>query len=245
MLFPVLALGQIGPRDVTVTTPSGTATMQSGFSVTAAAPTIASIAPAAGNQGQTVDVVISGTGLDTGVSASFGAGTSAIINAKTFTTMNVSVNIAASAVTGARNVTVTGPGGVSNTLTAAFQVRPPAPVISTISPISGVQGTVVTATITGQNLLNATVSFGPGIQVEVLPGGTATTMQVRLTIQGPIAYAPCLETPLYKEKPPMMAASCTTLFGFSELGRGWSQGTALVDAKANSIKPFQPPGSKG
>jgi YVTN family beta-propeller protein len=89
------------------------------------------------------------------------------------------VTVTAGAALGARDVSVTTPGG-SSTLVGAFTVTQPAPTLSSINPSSGTQWTVVPVVLSGANFIpGATVLTvgGSGITVTsvVVTSGTAMT----------------------------------------------------------------------
>lgn len=111
----------IGVRDVSVTAGSETATLASGFNVTAGTPTLLSISANSGAQGATLNnVIITGqfTNFTNSSSVSLGAGiTVSNVNASSTTSMTVTLGISAGAATGQRNLTVDGV-----TLTNAFNV---------------------------------------------------------------------------------------------------------------------------
>jgi hypothetical protein len=102
------ANASLGLRDVVVVTPLGSATLEDGFTVERAAPTISSIEPGSGHQGANLNVLVRGTNLLGTESVSFGPGVT--VNSFTlisFTTMRVSIGIAADAEPGPRDASVT------------------------------------------------------------------------------------------------------------------------------------------
>jgi titin len=177
-----------GARDVSVTTPGGTATKTGGFTVNPAPPTTAMVSPNSGIQGQTLDVTISGTCLTGTTSVSFGSGitvNSFTVETSTQTTANVTIS--GSATTGARDVSVTTPGGTA-TKTGGFTVNPAPPTIGMVSPNSGIQGQTLGVTITGTYLTGATsVSFGSGITVNSFNVDGSTQITANITISGSAA----------------------------------------------------------
>jgi uncharacterized repeat protein (TIGR01451 family) len=89
------------------------------------APTITSVTPNQGNQGQTLDIVITGSQLNRVNAVDFGTGitvNSVTVNGPTRITVNISINPAAAP--GPRDVTVTNPTG-TDTLTGGFTVQQP------------------------------------------------------------------------------------------------------------------------
>jgi hypothetical protein len=112
----------LGARDVSVTTPAGTGTLTSGFTVTRPSPTIASIDPKQGVQGETLTVTITGTYLEDVTSLSFGSGITVdnrTVDSDSQITANISISDTATA--GDRSVSVTTPAG-TGTLGSGFTV---------------------------------------------------------------------------------------------------------------------------
>ena len=119
----------LGSRNVTVSNPDNQAsTLAGGFTVTAAspppAPTLVSVSPASGAQGQSLTgVILTGNSFQSGASCAFGAGIA--VNSCTFnspTQLTASITIGASATLGSRNVIVTNPDNQSSTLSNGFSV---------------------------------------------------------------------------------------------------------------------------
>jgi hypothetical protein len=147
---------------IAITTPAGTATSSSSFTVVAPnpAPTIASLTPATAVAGSAqVTMTVNGTGFTNASVASFNG----IVLATTLvTSTQLTAVVPASALTtaGTFAVAVANPipgGGTSAGST--FTVTAPAPTIASFTPASGGSGTAVT--ITGTNFTGATaVSIG-------------------------------------------------------------------------------------
>jgi N-acetylneuraminic acid mutarotase len=78
--------------------------------------------------------------------------------------------------------------GILSTVEVLDTSTDPQPTISSISQTSGTQGTTINATITGTNLTGATsivftsLFTGTGVSAAILPGGTATSLPVQITI---------------------------------------------------------------
>jgi hypothetical protein len=137
---------------ITVTTPGGTATSATNFTVTTTAPTISSFSPKSGPVGTSVR--INGSGFAGATAVRFN-GVSASYTVNTQGT-RIDTKVPTGATTG--KITVTTPGGTA-TSAANFTVTVPAPTISSFSPTSGRTGTAVT--ITGTTFTGATaVRFG-------------------------------------------------------------------------------------
>ncbi len=127
----VAAATTTGAKNVSVTTSNGTGTGV--FTVNAApAPTVTSTSPNSGSQGQTnLNVTITGTNFLNGATSSFNDA-NITVNSTTYvsaTQLTANINIAAATAAGAKNVTVTLPGGQTGTGTGVFTVT--APVNST------------------------------------------------------------------------------------------------------------------
>ena len=177
-----------GVRDASVTTGGGTATLTSGFTVTGAAtpaPTLASISPTAGATGQTTSITLNGSNfISGGTTVSFG-GTGITVNSVTYnsaTQVVANITVSSSAAIGARTVTVTTAGG-SASLTNAFSVQNPSPVLTSISPTTASPGQNISVFLTGTGFMSSssTVSFGDGITVADV-SGSSTTLTVSIQI---------------------------------------------------------------
>ncbi|MGB8708073.1 MAG: hypothetical protein WCD72_09070, partial [Dehalococcoidia bacterium] len=114
-------------------------------------PTVTSVNPNSGTQGQALPaVIITGTNFTGATAVSFGAGitvNSFPVNSATQITANIS--IAGAAAVGARNVSVTTPGG-TGTLPNGFTVNavpPGTPTVTSVNPNSGTQGQALPAVI--------------------------------------------------------------------------------------------------
>jgi IPT/TIG domain len=130
--------------------------MSSAALAVANVPTITSISPASGPAGTVV--TITGTGFTGATSVKFGTVNSASLTPISDTQIKVASPVG---VVGTVDVTVTTPGGTSPVAVAdQFNyVAATAPVVTGVSPASGLAGTVVT--IAGTGLTGATsVSFG-------------------------------------------------------------------------------------
>jgi hypothetical protein len=166
---------------------------------TAAAPTLASIAPNSARRGQAVSVTLTGTNL-TGATAVTVSGTLAnaiavsnlvVVNDTTITatfTIGATASITGAAAT--HTVSVQTPGGTSNTV--SFTVF--GPTVASITPASGARGTTVTGvTITGTGLNGATavtaappLGGGPnGLTISApVVNAAGTQLTVNITISG-------------------------------------------------------------
>ncbi len=152
------------------------------------APTVTSIEPGSGYPGQTLNVVIEGRGLAGATAVNLGSGIVVSITGTSPTQITAGITISDSAEIGDRDVSVSTPGGTS-TKTAAFGVDPlPSPTIVSVSPLSGVQGQSLTATLTGTDLGGAmAVDFGSGIAVTGHAVKSSTQITAGITIEGSAA----------------------------------------------------------
>jgi len=117
---------------------------------TSPAPTLSTVNPSAGTQGQSLSVVISGANFQSGAVCSFGTGitvNSCIFNSATQITANIT--IAANATAGARSVTVTNTDAQSGRLTNAFTIEnvSTTPTVTSVSPVSGASGVSIATSV--------------------------------------------------------------------------------------------------
>ena len=156
--------------------------VEQGNGAAAVAPTLTSIVPNSGLRGQVVNVVINGAKLsgETAVTVS-GGGITVTVTSSSPTAVTATFAISGSAAFGARNVTVTTPGG-SATLAGAFTVVQP--TLASIAPNSGGRGTAVNVTLTGTNLSGATAVTvsGTGVAASNVVATSPTTVTATLTI---------------------------------------------------------------
>ena len=182
----------IGARTVTAITGGEAASLANGFTVTTGLPAITSALPASGHQNDTVAVQITGvyTNFAAGVTtASFGAGITVVgaVAVTNATTATVNIQIGPGAALGARTITLT-TGGETATLVGGFTVLTGLPQVSSITPVTGAQGSVQTMTVNGlfTNFVQgvSAVSFsGGGVTAGVanVVNGTQLTVQVTVT----------------------------------------------------------------
>jgi hypothetical protein len=172
-----------GAANVTVITSGGTSGTAV-FTVNPPAPVLTSVSPASGVQGTSVPVTLTGTNFVAGATVAVGSSGVTVSNVTVTgaTQITATFAIAANAATGTSNVTVTTSGGTSGP--AVFTVNPAAPVLTSVSPGSGVQGTSVPMTLTGANFVaGATVAVSnPGIAVGSVTVVSATQITATLTI---------------------------------------------------------------
>ena len=112
-------------------------------------PTLSAIAPSSGIQGAAVAVTLTGTNFASGSTVSLsGTGiTVSNVTVASSTSITATFTIAATAPTGAQNVTVTSRSKISGS--QAFTVNSGAATLTSVSPSSGAQGQSVNVTLTG------------------------------------------------------------------------------------------------
>jgi hypothetical protein len=144
----------VGTRNVTVTNPdTQSSTLTNGFTVTTAGPapppTVSSVNPNSGAQGQSLpSVVIAGSNFQSGATCSFGAGIT--VNSCAFnsaTQLTASITISSTATVGPRNVTVSNPDSQTGTLPNGFSVITP-PAISLIQKATFIRAPTSGGTVT-------------------------------------------------------------------------------------------------
>ena len=143
--FTITATALLGNRTVSVTTPGGTSgTVTFTVVAPASAPTLTSLSPASGARGTLLlPVTLTGTNL-TGATAVTVPGGGITVSGLTLvnaTTIRANFSIAATALLGNRAVSVTTPGGTSNTVT--FAVVAGSGTLSFTSATNGTLGTVL------------------------------------------------------------------------------------------------------
>jgi hypothetical protein len=177
-------------HSVTVTNANGTASNAVAFTVTAGTvPTLAAISPTTGTRGTSVPVTLTGTNLTGATAITVTPGTGFTVSNLTVvnsTTVTATFTIAASAGTGGtRTVSITTPGGTSNTVN--FSVgNPPTATLSSVSPNAGARGAAVPVTLTGTNFTaGSTVAVsggGGGVAVSGITVVNSTTITATFTI---------------------------------------------------------------
>lgn len=155
------------------------------------AASLASISPSSGQPGTSVNVTLTGNNLAdaTSVNAPGQPNVSvtnfAVVNN---TTVTATLNLACPTVPGPHFISVSTPLGNPN---ANFTVTPlPAPTLTSVSPSSGIQGTVVPVTLTGSGLTCASSvgGFGPLITVgplTIAPGGGSLSTTFTIAANAP------------------------------------------------------------
>ena len=177
----------LGYKNITVTTGAQIVSSNSLFQTTIGPAAISGLSPATGGEGQSVQVVVTGsqTHFSSATSASFSGGMSVTgITVQSLTQATVNVFIPASVPLGTYNVTLT-TGGEVATILGGFTVGNGAPVITNVTPPTGTQGITTNVTLTGEfTSWNGTsvANFGAGIIVNSTSVTNATTAVANITI---------------------------------------------------------------
>jgi hypothetical protein len=173
-----------GSVNVVVTNPDGqSATLASGFTFVALAPTVTSVSPTTGPTTGGTHITLTGTNFLSGATVTFGgaAAASAVVASATQITVNTPPHAQ-----GNVNIVVTNPDGQSGTLASGFAFTGPAPILTSVSPTSGPTTGGTAVTLTGQNFApGATVSFGGAAATSVVAvSGTQITAHTPPHAQG-------------------------------------------------------------
>jgi hypothetical protein len=119
----ILASATTGNREVSVTTPGGSTIRASAFSVIQGLPVIASVTPAQGSPGETLDILVNGANLDGATAVNFGGGVVVTgFSNRSATQVAVRVTVSGNAAAGSRDISVTAGGG-TGILAGGFSVR--------------------------------------------------------------------------------------------------------------------------
>ncbi|HEV1993835.1 MAG TPA: protease pro-enzyme activation domain-containing protein, partial [Candidatus Acidoferrum sp.] len=117
-------------------------------------PTLTTISPSSGQQGQTINnITLTGTNLSSSTITALN-GITVSNTTSTATQVTATFAIAANAPLGAQNVRVTTAGGTSNGVSFTVSAAPSAPTLGSISPSNGVQGGNPGVTLTGTNFVS-------------------------------------------------------------------------------------------
>ncbi len=183
----VQAAATLGVRTLTVTNSNGYfATLAASFTVRAPKPAPTSSSPNQGNQSSTLTAQVLGGDFVSGATVSFGVGIT--VGTTTFVSasrIDVNVTIAAGATLGYRTVTVTNPDAQSGVLANGFQVRGPAPQLTSVTPANGTVGTTLDVDVNGTTFqAGASSSFGAGVTVNSTTFVSSTKVRANVTIAG-------------------------------------------------------------
>jgi hypothetical protein len=191
--FAISTTAALGARAVTVTTPNGTT---NSVPFTVVLPSLTGIFPQTGLRGTTVAVTLTGANLTS--PAVFTAVAGITISGATVvnsTTITANFVIAPAAATGVRNISVTTPSGLSNTVPFNV-VAANVPVLTSISPSFGLRNNTVPVTLTGTNLNGATaITLTPGTGITAgFVSINPTTITASFIISSTAALGPRLVT---------------------------------------------------
>ncbi|MFA5629140.1 MAG: IPT/TIG domain-containing protein [Dehalococcoidales bacterium] len=173
----------LGSRNITVTTPNGSYTLEAGFKVKQALPSLTSVEPGQGKQGETLNVTVTGNNLTGVTKLDFGSG----VTVNNFTELSpnqliVNISVARDAAGGFRNVAVTTSGG-NYTLINGFTVMQAPPVIDSTDPNNARQGETLDVLLSGSDFSNATAfSFGAGISINDFTVNDNNSVNVNITV---------------------------------------------------------------
>jgi hypothetical protein len=183
--FNITTTATLGNHNVTVTSVSGTSNALPFAVVAPATPTLNAISPARGVRSNVVAVKLTGSLLNGATAITVSPATGITVGPITQVSANevdTTFTIASTAPLGARNVSITTPGGVSNFVT--FQVL--APTLSSVSPNLSLRGiTNLPLTFSGIGLTGATAFTATPATGFTLSGLTVvndTTVTANLTI---------------------------------------------------------------
>ena len=133
--FTVAPNAPTGAQNVTVAS-SGQTSGSQAFTVNSGAPTLSSVSPSSGTQGQTVGVTLTGTLFASGATVQAGVGitvsNTTVVNS---TSITATFSIAQNAATGAQNVTVTTSIGTSGPQSFTVNLLPP--TVTSTNPANG------------------------------------------------------------------------------------------------------------
>jgi hypothetical protein len=153
----------LGTRNFTVTTNLGTGGAAT-FSVLEP-PTLGSISPLSAQWGDTLSVTLTGSGFLSGMSINAGAGiTVSNVNVLSSNSATATFAIVPGASTGARDISVTSAGAITNSTN--FVVHSAPPTITTFGPAIGRRGSGVIVALTGTNFVSPMI-FAAGADIGI------------------------------------------------------------------------------
>ena len=146
-----------GTYEVDVITTNGLPCITSAtFTVVAPVPTVTSVSPSSGYNSETTDVTITGSGF-TGATAVKLSNNTSLVSVFVVSATQILATVPSGVTPGTYDVRVTTPGGTNTTSSQKFtSVTPPVPVVSTVTPSSGVNNTTTVITIGGSGFSGAT-----------------------------------------------------------------------------------------
>ncbi|MFC1852510.1 S8 family serine peptidase [candidate division CSSED10-310 bacterium] len=175
----------LGFRTVTVTNPDTQfGSLTDAFKVMGPSPQITSLNPISADRSSTLDVIIYGTGFQTGATSDFGADitiNSTIVDGPGQITANIYIDKYAAL--GYRTVNVTNTDDQAAIKTDAFEVEAETPTVTLCNPQQGNRGSTLDVTITGTNFLDgASAGFGSGVTVNNTGFVSDTELLANITI---------------------------------------------------------------
>ncbi len=157
-------------------------------------PVISSMAPSSATQGTSGPATVSGSSLNNVLALAFsGTGvTGAAGNATTDNLLPFTLSVLPSAPNGARSVRLATPHTVSEAFSGFTVTSNGIPSVTSISPGSGVQGTIGSVQLTGSNLTGTiAVTFsGTGLTGTVAAGSSDTRLNVDVAISSSASIGP-------------------------------------------------------
>ncbi len=184
--FTVANTAPTGIENVTITTGVGTSPAAAIFTVNAPAyPTITSVSPSSGVQGNAYNVTITGTNL-TGTTAiahsAAGVTTGALVVVNS-TTVTTTFTIAFGATVGVDSLMATTPVGNSVQAPVFTVVAASLPTLTSVSPNNALQGSTTAVTLTGTNLIgsNTVTHSNAGLSTTGLSVTNSTTVAATFT----------------------------------------------------------------
>ncbi len=197
-------------------------------------PTLTSISPNTGVQGQTVSVMLTGTNFATGATVNVSGTLVTVSNTTVVSSTEITAMfaLAANATPGDRNVTVTSSGTTTTTVT--FTILPPLAVIST-SPAIGATGVALNA--------NLTATFNQAMTCSTLTAATFTVTVIGVPVTGSVtcAGATATFTPTSNLAPNATYNSTITTGALSLAGNGllnpfmWSFSTVVLPQVISTV----------
>lgn len=175
-----------GTKNLTVKGTGGAFTTRTAYVTVTPSPTITTVNQNPRGQNSSGTVTITGTGFSTSTVFDFGADISAVtLPATTATLAQVTLTVGPDAVVGARNVKATNPADYGTyTKTNGFTVAAK-PVITSITPPSGIRNQAVPVTIHGTDFATSGVTItvsGPGVAVGSVVVDSATQIRATFTV---------------------------------------------------------------
>jgi hypothetical protein len=235
--FTIAANATVGAQNVTVTT-NGKATGTQPFTVNSGLPTLTSVAPSSGTQGQAVGVTLTGTLFSAGSTIGVPVGSGITVSNTTVvnsTSITATFTLAANATGGAQNVTVTNAIGASGPQT--FTVNVLAASVSSTTPANLATGVLINDKIIAS--FNKPLTLGIITQANFTLTGGGTTVSGAAACDGTCTNA--IFTPSANLAPQtVFTATITTGAGLAS-NYVWTFTTGLgSDATAPTVSSTSP-----